>query len=680
MLAAEDQAIDRTVERAANEDAAGAPVESDQVATAELGLAEVLYRGDQPVPDTRDVGRLTADGDRTLDHFGVEIEAKDRLGDRWTTRIAVGSSQSASRPATSQPGGSGPAGSRSRPLAWSSHPLHALPERSSRRPRRAGPAHDRDPEARALCHERMIPPFRTSFVDSGKTLSPSAGTVGRFVSSDHVLDGRRLTADAERLPRPRSRSPRRRGRRPRHRLARCRCGGVGRRIGVDLAVAWSFVCAAVLTLERSRWRRSRSLFVGSGFALLAADLEWSRSDAFWTLGLLLEGVWVAVLAHFLLTFPAGRAWSRPAATVVAGGYAVALGGQLARVLVEPDGRDVLGIRASARLADAVGRAEGIAAAVVFVAVAGLVVQRLRFMPPSTRRFQASVLAGAGLAAGAGALVALLVAVRGDPPSNLETIARASALLVPSGLALGLALTRLRRSDASELVVELRTEGAASLRDRLARALGDPSLELAYRLDDGRYVDSSGAPTRLPATPERAVTPLTARGTEVAVLVHDPSLLDEAALVESVRATAGLVLENERLAAEVRARLAEVRASRSRIVAAADAERGRIERDLHDGAQQRLVTLSIALGLAASRDDASCGRSLAGAGRDRRGDRRAARARARDPSDAAPGRGPRRCGRRGSHEGRRSQSRSTRASSSGCRTPSSSLRTSSSRKR
>ena len=378
----------------------------------------------------------------------------------------------------------------------------------------------------------------------------------------------------------------------------------GARIGVDLAVAWSFVCAAVLTLERSRWRRSRSLFVGSGFALLAADLEWSRSDAFWTLGLLLEGVWVAVLAHFLLTFPAGRAWSRPAATVVAGGYAVALGGQLARVLVEPDGRDVLGIRASARLADAVGRAEGIAAAVVFVAVAGLVVQRLRFMPPSTRRFQASVLAGAGLAAGAGALVALLVAVRGDPPSNLETIARASALLVPSGLALGLALTRLRRSDASELVVELRTEGAASLRDRLARALGDPSLELAYRLDDGRYVDSSGAPTRLPATPERAVTPLTARGTEVAVLVHDPSLLDEAALVESVRATAGLVLENERLAAEVRARLAEVRASRSRIVAAADAERGRIERDLHDGAQQRLVTLSIALGLAASRDDAS----------------------------------------------------------------------------
>jgi signal transduction histidine kinase len=82
------------------------------------------------------------------------------------------------------------------------------------------------------------------------------------------------------------------------------------------------------------------------------------------------------------------------------------------------------------------------------------------------------------------------------------------------------------------------------------------------------------------------------------------LLDEPALVESVRATAGLVLENERLAAEVRAQLAEVRASRVRLVAATDAERRRLERNLHDGAQQRLVTLSVTLGLAAARGETS----------------------------------------------------------------------------
>ena len=113
----------------------------------------------------------------------------------------------------------------------------------------------------------------------------------------------------------------------------------------------------------------------------------------------------------------------------------------------------------------------------------------------------------------------------------------------------------------------------------------------------------------PRAGDRAVTSVTAGGEAVAVLIHDPALLDEPALVESVRATAGLVLENERLAAEVRSQLAEVRASRGRIVAAADAERRRIERNLHDGAQQRLVTLSLGLGLEASRADAGTADAL-----------------------------------------------------------------------
>src|SRR4029077_4035924 len=109
--------------------------------------------------------------------------------------------------------------------------------------------------------------------------------------------------------------------------------------------------------------------------------------------------------------------------------------------------------------------------------------------------------------------------------------------------------------------------------------------------------------------DRAVTALMAGGEEIGVLVHDPALLDEPGVVDSVRATAGLVLENERLAAEVRSQLAQVRASRGRIVAAADAERRRIERNLHDGAQQRLVTLSLGLGLQASRVDADAAQAL-----------------------------------------------------------------------
>src|SRR5207253_10916237 len=149
-------------------------------------------------------------------------------------------------------------------------------------------------------------------------------------------------------------------------------------------------------------------------------------------------------------------------------------------------------------------------------------------------------------------------------------------------------SRLHRPEASKLVVELRTGATTSLRERLARALGDPTLDVAYRLGDGRYVDATGHPIELPQGVGRAVTTVTAGGEEVAALVHDPALLDEPALVESVRATAGLVLENERLGAEVRAQLAEVRASRARIVPATDAERPRLERNLHDGAQPRPV--------------------------------------------------------------------------------------------
>ena len=94
-----------------------------------------------------------------------------------------------------------------------------------------------------------------------------------------------------------------------------------------------------------------------------------------------------------------------------------------------------------------------------------------------------------------------------------------------------------------------------------------------------------------------MTVLEPGGERLAVLVHDPSLLEEPELVEAVGAAACLALENSRLQAELRAQLAEVRASRARIVEAGDAERRRLERDLHDGAQQRLLGIRLALQLA-----------------------------------------------------------------------------------
>jgi signal transduction histidine kinase len=389
-------------------------------------------------------------------------------------------------------------------------------------------------------------------------------------------------------------------------------GVSGTRVGADIALSWALVAASLVALERARWHQARVLLAAAAFALLAADLQWSSSHVLWTAGFLLEALWGALLVHVVLTFPEGRAWSVAARATIAGAYAATFGGQLVGAFVLPDSRDVLSVAAHQPVADAVDRAQGILGIAVALTVLVLLLGRLRVLRGPARRAQAPLLAATALTVPATVLWLAWVSATGESAPTLETIGRIASLLVPLGVVAGIVWSRLRRREASDLVVDLRTTGATSLRERLARALGDPTLDLVYRLDDGRYVDASGHPLELPQGPDRAITLVTAQGDEVAALVHDPALLDEPALVESVRATAGLVLENERLAAEVRAQLTEVRASRARIVAATDAERRRIERNLHDGAQQRLVTLSIALGLAASRDDAADSKALSSA--------------------------------------------------------------------
>ncbi|MDP9189284.1 MAG: histidine kinase, partial [Actinomycetota bacterium] len=365
----------------------------------------------------------------------------------------------------------------------------------------------------------------------------------------------------------------------------------------------ALVAASLASLERARWHRARVLLAAAALAVLAADLQWVSGDALWTLGFLLATLWAALLVQIVLTFPDGRPWSASARVVIAVAYTATLGGQLAAAFVLPDSRDVLSLGADRAVADAVTGGQAILGIAVALAVLFLVVRRLFVLRGPGRRVQAPLLAAAALTAPTAVLLLALATFTAAPATTLETIARFVALLVPLGVVAGVVRSRLHRPEPSELVVELRTEGTTSMRERLARALGDPTLDVAYRLGDGRYVDSAGQAIALSQGPNRAVTLVTAGGEEIAALVHDPALLDEPALVESVRATAGLVLENERLAAEVRSQLAEVRASRARIVAATDAERRRIERNLHDGAQQRLVTLSLALGLAASRSEA-----------------------------------------------------------------------------
>jgi signal transduction histidine kinase len=177
-------------------------------------------------------------------------------------------------------------------------------------------------------------------------------------------------------------------------------------------------------------------------------------------------------------------------------------------------------------------------------------------------------------------------------------------------ALAVGLTRLRRArlEVIDVFAELGPDEAPTrLGPALARALGDPTLTLlAWSNAVGGYVDDSGRCVE-PAVgePNRAITRIERRGEPVAVLVHDIALLEDRGLVNAIVSAIRLTIDNERLAARIKSQLAEVAASRTRIIAAGDAERGRIERDLHDGAQQRLVTIALALRLAEARlgDDA-----------------------------------------------------------------------------
>ncbi|MDQ1614500.1 MAG: hypothetical protein QOJ60_439 [Actinomycetota bacterium] len=165
----------------------------------------------------------------------------------------------------------------------------------------------------------------------------------------------------------------------------------------------------------------------------------------------------------------------------------------------------------------------------------------------------------------------------------------------------------RRYEAVRLVDEyaqrLRDERASlsDMQPTLARALGDPTLELGlWQPDSASYTHLDG--TAMQVDPRRSHFEVVRDGSHVAVLVHDPRLDDEPLLLEAVTRAAALTLENGRLHAEVLARLEQVRASRQRIVMAAYEERRRIERDLHDGAQQRLVSLALSLRLARAQLD------------------------------------------------------------------------------
>ena len=334
-----------------------------------------------------------------------------------------------------------------------------------------------------------------------------------------------------------------------------------------------------------------------------------------TIGLAVIELQVPLFGHLVLSYPSGRLQSRLDRWLVMAAYAFAFAYALPLLLFyspgRPDYPDVFACPPCAdplthvAWHDVTGVRQALDRVLLALAVVFLVVLARKLLV-STSRQRAVVLPLALAAAfGAGALVVQFAIFGSEVDSWTNEgwfwIETTAGILVPLALAAGLLWGRTSRAAVADLVLDLERTPRVSVRDALARAVGDPSLELALWLPErGAYVASSGRPVELPQPgAERAVTLIGHGAAPLAAMIHDPALLERKALLDAAGAAASLALENERLQAELKAQLIEIQASRARIVEAGDRERRRLERDLHDGAQQRLLGLGLALQLAQS---------------------------------------------------------------------------------
>jgi signal transduction histidine kinase len=379
---------------------------------------------------------------------------------------------------------------------------------------------------------------------------------------------------------------------------------------VTLVAALSFVGSGLVAWRRRPEVWTGALMVAAGFCLFAGSLANFDSAVPFTIGLVASPVAAAVIAHLILSFPDGRLHSTLERVVVAGGYVVTIPMQVVMLMFMgfehitgcPCPQNLLFVQDNMTLHSAIMSTQRIAG-IVLTAVAGaIVVRRWRHASGPLRRALAPILVTGGVTILLllGTLLAAQVSTRAW--ATVSAAERVAVALVPLAYLLGLFRARLGRLALSDLVMELdQAPEPGKLRDSLARALRDPSLELAYWVpeSDG-YVGIDGRPVDPVASGGRAVTVLERRGRRIAALVHDSALAEDPALLNAVSAAAGLALENERLLADLRAQLQQLRESRARIVEAGDTERRRLERNLHDGAQQRLVSLALALGLAESK--------------------------------------------------------------------------------
>jgi signal transduction histidine kinase len=376
-------------------------------------------------------------------------------------------------------------------------------------------------------------------------------------------------------------------------------------IVLALTLGWAFAGAGIFAWWRRPENRTGPLMTLVGFlwflgALSSADAPWA-----YTLGVLLTSLWIGALVHMLVAFPTGRVEPGLERALVVAGWAssITLPVVAALVTAKPNGckdcpANLVLVWDSKTASDVVDALGAVISVALLVGLGVVLIRRWRGFGKVQRRALSPVVWTGALVAALGVATVVPVAVGADRVSAIvDYVLIVVITALPFAFLLGLMRSSLSRAGAVSALFE--RLGGVSARDALAEALGDDSLALAYWLpDQGRYVDARGRTVALPEPDSgRAVTVIERDGAPVAAIVHAPALLDDRELVRTAGVAAALALQNERLAAEVRARYDDLRAASARLVAAGDAARRRIERDLHDGAQQRLVSLSVTLNLA-----------------------------------------------------------------------------------
>ncbi|MCB0868289.1 MAG: histidine kinase dimerization/phosphoacceptor domain-containing protein, partial [Solirubrobacterales bacterium] len=377
---------------------------------------------------------------------------------------------------------------------------------------------------------------------------------------------------------------------------------------------WSWLGVGIFAC----WRRPDNAFgkwmVLTSFAWMAQVLVYANSSLVFTFGLVVASVFPFALVQTLVRFPTGRIESRTDRRVLQL-VVVALSlvllatffGKPSQFGFDRAPQNLLLLADSPTTVTVLFIITNAIAIVLVLALIHSFTTKYSLASPPMRRLIGPVLwTSTTLLALLGMASVFSIAGLDRAEDVAGAISTLNAAVLPFAFLVGLARSKLVRGQALGRMLErvAHESDPVKMQEAVAVALGDPSVELIFWLPATRqYVDARGLPTSEPDTDSgRATSVVSMEGRKVALIVHDGALLEEPEKIEAVSRGAALAFENARLEAEVRAKVAELRASRTRIVEAGDAARREIERNLHDGAQQNLVSLALKLQMARSRVD------------------------------------------------------------------------------